>query len=201
MGEVTKTLLTHTIAIPPYVFQETNPGDLMCAYDEQGNCFGLTACREDAQSLTVFGDDLTTTEKDGFVEGEEMFFKIINRESNEEYGLAVEFDSSLPDFDGTFRTNGLSAMKGASANTLSVNDFSNSFISIYPNPAQNVLHVKAGFENRIQLEILNIHGQVVQSEEFSGGKTLIDISTLPTGLYVLQVNDGIQKITKKLVKE
>jgi hypothetical protein len=60
-------------------------------------------------------------------------------------------------------------------------------ITVYPNPAKDVINVKSEHEIR-QAEIMNITGKIVSSREGVGSTFLtLKISGLPAGIYFLQI--------------
>jgi len=69
-------------------------------------------------------------------------------------------------------------------------------ISVYPNPASNVLYVK-GLKTSSTLKIMSITGQVVRSVHVDGPVLKVDVSSLRNGLYVLTTDQHQQfKFTK-----
>ncbi len=78
-----------------------------------------------------------------------------------------------------------------------INNASN--IKVYPNPTSNNLIIEFPLEAII--EITNIQGQLVKTIAATGNKTNIDVSALPSGVYVVQVKS--EKVYKvgKFVKE
>jgi hypothetical protein len=62
-------------------------------------------------------------------------------------------------------------------------------LSIYPNPAENVLNINS--ENELStVKFYNVTGQMVMEVELNGVFSKeMDISTLDIGLYVIQVQD------------
>ena len=71
---------------------------------------------------------------------------------------------------------------------------------IYPNPASEVVVVE-GVDLK-ELEISNLFGQVLGHYQAAGEETRIDISTLPTGTYLLGITDACGKRSvRKMVKE
>ncbi len=68
------------------------------------------------QVVLAYGNDGTTTEKDGFDGGEELKWKVYLTASGEEQWLNVEYDPLLPNHDGTFVSGGLSALTSIIAN-------------------------------------------------------------------------------------
>ncbi len=45
-------------------------GDIIGVFDQQGNCSGLGIWQGESAAITLFGNDSTSTAKDGFAEGE-----------------------------------------------------------------------------------------------------------------------------------
>lgn len=64
------------------------------------------------QVLLAFGDALTTMDREGFVAGEMMEWKIYDATNNIEQWVDVEYDPLLPQHNGTFVIGGLSALTG-----------------------------------------------------------------------------------------
>lgn len=78
--------------------------------------------------------------------------------------------------------------------TTSLNELSASDVSIYPNPAQGVLFIDADVTN---YQIINTLGETVQE----GFSQEVDITNLPTGIYVINVQ-GEDFVTKsQIIKE
>ena len=72
-------------------------------------------------------------------------------------------------------------------------------IMVFPNPAKSILYVSCLNCNDSFYEIYNLQGQVVLSGKTQS--TIIDISHLNLGVYILKINqDNILK-TIKIVKE
>ncbi len=109
-------------------------------------------------------------------------------------------------YDGT----GCHTTEGATSNnvtilfqipcTLSVDDFVNSELSIFPNPLNNILNVTS--KNIIStLSIYNLLGQEVLKNKINTNKSAIDISILDKGTYFLKVISGENFKVIKIVKE
>ncbi|MCS3532668.1 T9SS type A sorting domain-containing protein [Chryseobacterium sp. JUb7] len=73
-------------------------------------------------------------------------------------------------------------------------------ISIYPNPAQDVIHIKfANNTAKFKATIYSTAGQLVLTAE---NKTSIDISDLTKGVYLLKIDQGnAPTIVKKVIKK
>ena len=75
-------------------------------------------------------------------------------------------------------------------------------ISVYPNPAQNRLIVEIGkvLDKEGSLQVLNMSGQVVLETVFpvNERKFIIDMSSIPNGLYLLNLNSAGWHLNKKV---
>jgi len=75
------------------------------------------------------------------------------------------------------------------------------FISIYPNPASNLLNVNTNNKVFTNVEIVNIAGKTVRKEIISNSNCQIDISNLSSGIYFITISDKFNKMTLKFIKE
>jgi hypothetical protein len=69
---------------------------------------------------------------------------------------------------------------------------------LYPNPVVDKMYVSASLENS-SYQIFNIMGQTVLRGDFSGNEA--DISSLPTGEYIILITKDAQSLFQKLVKQ
>ena len=67
-------------------------------------------------------------------------------------------------------------------------------ISIYPNPANSLLHIEGPDGTAT---VYDIQGRRVLSTTIVDGHSLIDISDLPKGLYLLHVSNASRKFMKR----
>lgn len=87
---------------------------------------------------------------------------------------------------------------------MSTNDLNASQLSIYPNPTRGEVYIltEKAYGNS-KIIISDMAGKTVHQTEidFSNKRGTLDVSNLPVGLYLIQINtkDGI--ITKKLIKK
>jgi len=94
-----------------------------------------------------------------------------------------------------------SVLLGASSlNANGINEIKDKFnISVYPSPSANSLTIE-GPQSDI-IEISNIQGQLIKTFTAIGNKTNIDVSALPSGVYVVQVKTEKGVAVSKFVKE
>ena len=78
-------------------------------------------------------------------------------------------------------------------------------LCIYPNPAQDVLHVQPTGSHhaahRWTYALLGPTGQVIRSGTWGASDSPWDVSTLPPGIYVVQWSaDGEPKAPQRFIK-
>lgn len=81
-------------------------------------------------------------------------------------------------------------------NTLNQKEFAKSTVTIYPNPAQNILNISSDLENINSYVIVDIMGRIVKNGIIYNNT--INVETLPQGLYILNIANktGIKFIKK-----
>lgn len=78
--------------------------------------------------------------------------------------------------------------------------FSESGVNIYPNPSSDG-HFFVTFTSAAQLEVYNQLGALVKQEACAGynGKMPLDLSSLESGFYFVQLRDGVQNPIIKVI--
>jgi len=118
------TSTVHVIAIPLAVQPTINgepiiPGDYIGVFFIRNDsliCGGAAEWLGDESIAVVAnGDDFLTTIKDGFWEGEDFNWKIYSWQYEQEYEAVAEYNDSLPNYDGKFHADGLSALTSLEA--------------------------------------------------------------------------------------
>jgi hypothetical protein len=71
---------------------------------------------------------------------------------------------------------------------------------MYPNPAGDWLHVELNNPAVKQIIISDISGKTLFSQPVSGNKEAVNISSLPSGTYFLQLSDGRPSAGSRFVK-
>ena len=87
--------------------------------------------------------------------------------------------------------------------TTGMDEMTNAGISIYPNPASDVLYISgnSGIELN-KVEVINAQGQLVliQNLKNQGPLTELNVGALPQGVYVLRFEDDTQHWSTSFVK-
>jgi hypothetical protein len=122
----------------------------------------------------------------GFVDGANDDFSLLSNSIAIDAGVNVNTPSTITqDLNGDPRIQGARIDIGAYefGSTAGINDVEQLFISLYPNPASDILHVTVGKYAFAKAEIYNLQGQQVaisKTEE-------VQVQGLKTGMYVIKV--------------
>ncbi|GJM34443.1 MAG: cytochrome-c peroxidase [Saprospiraceae bacterium] len=121
--------------------------------------------------------------------------------TNEEKSGLVAFLKTLTDFEFISderwsdpfcdpATTGLDDLLAANAFTVS------------PNPAKESIHlqIKGGHDAKHHVKLIDAAGKLVFNTLFQGADYWLDIQSLPSGVYFLQLETGDSRISKKVVK-
>jgi len=79
------------------------------------------------------------------------------------------------------------------------NTFENS-ISVFPNPAKDVLHVGTTSTKKITAQLFDVNGKMQLQQSVEASAT-IDLKGLSKGVYILKLSNNSQHITRKVVVE
>jgi parallel beta-helix repeat protein len=195
------TSIDHTIAILQEVInhQEVKPGGVVAALDENGQCFGATVLSPGNTSISIFGDDPTTAVKDGFAEGEIIRFNYFDPESGKTIELTASFAPGLPNADGLYHGNGLSAIKSLQTGSAGVAGYASVQFEVFPNPADELLYITKHFEGHCEIIIYSVQGTPVIKTAFDEQKTELNVKALPAGVYFVELKGTSTTGVKRLV--
>lgn len=87
---------------------------------------------------------------------------------------------------------------------MSVQDLQGNQMDIYPNPSNGIFTIELNKKaNNASYKIFNMEGRVVASSKISSSgfetKQQVNVSHLPNGTYVVQVENGAETFSKKLI--
>jgi len=76
-------------------------------------------------------------------------------------------------------------------------------VVVYPNPGKGIVNVRTtGFTGNIQIRVLNMNGAVVyaskQVSDLKQSNRLVNLSTLSSGNYIVEISDGTKKMSKQI---
>jgi hypothetical protein len=197
------TASSQNTAIKQEALKNLKPGDFIGAFTPEGYCAGLIQIGNDGQNcaVTIFGDDNTTVEKDGFLQDEPVLFKLYRPGENKEFNLKVTYDQTMANADGLFTDNGLSAITEISVDVTGIGNPGGKSFGIFPNPSSGIFRIIApDAYSRYQADVMGITGNKLYSAVFEGNANL-DLTGLPSGSYFIKIKSGGKTHYEKLVIE
>jgi hypothetical protein len=85
---------------------------------------------------------------------------------------------------------------------LSTNSFLASKLSVYPNPATNVVNISSTVNATINsVEMTDLNGRIVMTKSVNATQGQIAIGDLATGIYMMKISTDQGIATKKIIKE
>jgi hypothetical protein len=83
---------------------------------------------------------------------------------------------------------------------VSVNELNTSSeLSVFPNPANNVINVIGDDFNGSILQMISVNGMLIREEQMDQNSYQINVSELPSGLYFLSVTSDSNSSHKRIV--
>ena len=70
-------------------------------------------------------------------------------------------------------------------------------IQVFPNPTKGLFTLKA--ESGYQIELKDLMGRILLSQQSVEGAQLIDASAFKPGVYILQVSNGLEEFNQKII--
>jgi hypothetical protein len=77
-------------------------------------------------------------------------------------------------------------------------------VKLYPNPATSQMSLKVSeqiLNEQPVYSIVNFAGQTIETGKLTAQNQQIQVSELPAGIYLLQLNAGNQQLTRKFIVE
>lgn len=182
---------THIVAFPETVTQQWQAGDRIAAFNTAGDCVGLTAIPETGVgvSMALYGNDETEEQPHGLSVNEPWSLQLYRPGTKELFDIEAGYETGKYS-SASYITNGLSVVSEAILKSVSIPDgFNMESIKVYPNPAsdQLAIFVPNSLSDQLHVLITDMHGKNYMKTELLSGKSTINISQLPPGVYMLQL--------------
>ncbi len=194
---------SHVISIPAEAIAiSNNPpfevGDVIIAgidYEEEYASVEITDL-ESNYALVVFGNDSTTSVKDGYNNGEEMDLWVYRPSNGYYYGTVVGYNESFPN-GNIYQNEGISKIDMINIYT-GIEETPEETVQLFPNPATNKVSISGIGQQPVDVEIFDIKGQPVMNiMDFK--KQEINLKGLPEGVYFVRLQNDEINVTRKLV--
>ncbi|MCF8365624.1 MAG: carboxypeptidase regulatory-like domain-containing protein [Bacteroidales bacterium] len=194
------TDLSHIVVFDQKVLRKLESGDIIGAFTNEGICAGITVYENNGVSFVLYGDDMTTVEKDGFAENESINLRLYRNSLQQEYDIEVVFSSKAPDSQGTYTSFGVSLISDIELLPTGIDDPGDDLIEVYPNPSEGIFSVRnISAPKNVGFSIRNVTGITVKSGFLRPDK-IINLQEQPDGIYFLYLQDHCSK-PKKLIKK
>ena len=105
----------------------------------------------------------------------------------------INATTELWQFLSRYNLNGLIDCTTTSLNEENGTNFG---FNVYPNPVNALLEIELSEIANKEFELFNVFGNIVLRGEFKSQKNSIDLSSLPTNVYFLKINNQTSKILK-----
>jgi len=198
--EVLNTGIAHIVSVSPEALQTFEVGDIIGAFNSKGTCVGVAQIvdKNANLSLIIFGNDFTTPQIDGMMEGEIMTFRSYSIVSQTASAIEPVWDLSKPN-NGSYTDFGMSAISFFKMESTGATLQSPAQISIYPNPATREVFVMMNNNIPTTLKILNNLGAVQMIIPNVESQIRIDVGNLTPGIYMLRIMQNNTISTHKLI--
>jgi|GEM_PF-785262 len=201
-GTIKMTPATQSVVFLSQSLVDFADGDMIGAFDQSGKIWGYAriSSNNQNQTITLFGDDVYSMEKDGFATGEEVVYKMLRSATGEVIDLQVEYDQTMDNATGAYFSNSFAAITNVTMLPTSLENLSTNAVNMYPNPARNVVHFSVGASNTESVSVIlsDSKGVVVAQENFISGTTL-NTRNLNPGVYFVQIRTNNAQEVRKLV--
>ena len=90
--------------------------------------------------------------------------------------------------------------------TLSVDKFGFENFMVFPNPNKGTFTLKlnSNLSNKIKVDIMDLRGRIIYNKLYTEGgdfEETIGLKNIQSGMYILNVSDGLRRSTKKIIVE
>ncbi len=201
-GELNMSPSTEVVAFMGSATVDFIEGDVIGVFGQNNQLYGYMEVTGAgiAQAITLFGDDVTTIEQDGFAEGETVSYKLYRAETGETFDLTVEYDYSMENVSGNFYTGSFAAIRGITMGITGVGTVNAGSINMYPNPATDMVYIILNNVDYTEatVVIFDTKGRAVINQVFNGQAEL-NVSSLDAGIYFVKINTETMNEIRKLV--
>jgi hypothetical protein len=135
--------------------------------------------------------------------GTYCYFATVDANWNSYYPYAVG-----PTFYGTYANRKVTSITETTtiytpSSSIAQNETAQLKVSVYPNPATDLIAVQAGtlVKSNLEVQLLDVTGKLIASSKINKGSTItyFDVQTVYEGTYFVKVSDGSKQTTKSVI--
>ena len=194
----------HFVAISSEAVNKLENASFIGAFDSFGTCIGYFEIdgSGDNYLLSVYGNDAFTDAKDGAEQAEPISFRSYNSSTQTETELIAGYNTSFPNADGLFASNGQSAIVNFKESSTGIGEAGiGGDIQIFPNPAKDVVNITIkGFRTLQGFgTLMTADGKLVKTFIITGNQTQLNVQDLQAGIYILRIESAESVVVKRLV--
>ncbi|HWP82727.1 MAG TPA: T9SS type A sorting domain-containing protein [Bacteroidota bacterium] len=184
-------------------------GDEIGVFNSEGLCIGAAVWTGSNTAITIWGDNEMTTTREGMQVGEEMEYRVWQRETNQEFkNITVSYSRGnaryAPDGIYVLSTFQMTGTTETEASRVHPTEFG--LDQNFPNPFNPTTIISYQLPTRVpvRLVVFNIIGQevavLVNTEQEAGSYRIVfDSSSLPGGVYLYRLTAGDFRQTKRMI--
>jgi hypothetical protein len=175
-------------------------GDELAAYDGT-YCVGTVKLSNTNITNDIVSILASISDKDvinGYTEGNKIELIVWRSRTNEEFRPGLEVIGGIPVYKKYGSVFFLLDIKNS---TDIFADYLN-YLNIYPNPTSDIINIKFQIEpeNGTFMYLSDLTGKTLISMEASSNMEQLNLTSLPSGMYLLKISSGKTSITKKIIK-
>jgi hypothetical protein len=182
---VSPTAVSHIIRVDASVVDGLEPGDILGAFTNSGQCAGAVNLTGSADALVLWGDDAATTTQEGFAANETITFRHYAAATGQEQTCEMVFDEIFPQQLPQFIANGMSAIKAIDFIT-TINAGKAAPINVSPNPSSGVFYIQ-NLNGNETVEVSRLDGATITTLLPQATSCKLDLSRQAAGIYLLKI--------------
>ncbi len=173
---------------------ENTKGIIVGAFDANSNCVGKAEARYYG-SVKKYRVPLMIHSNQN---GEKIYLKAYIPEQSSILKLSTIIEFAIDESLGNFET----PFVWETDTTINSNDLPAKVVSVFPNPAKDLLNVHVQNDrNPYTMLLLGIKGELITEKKCQQKRETLDISWIKSGIYILQIKSSKGVFSEKFIKK
>ncbi|RKE03409.1 VPS10 domain-containing protein [Marinifilum flexuosum] len=159
-----------------------------------------------------FNITFTILDRSGSIEGAEV--NLDNELKTTDKSGSVSYIKKLGDYDYTVSANGHDSESGSVSITTddvskeivlsivtSISEIEDNLFKVYPNPTNGLVKIEGKLLNKARITLIDINGKVWKVKTSDNISCELDLSSYPSGMYILRIEKENEVYKKRLIKQ